>query len=118
VSFVEGFTNDGGKTMSVLLNQVRELLHPQRFTHMSGKMAAIVACILGGDPVTSPTLVELCITSDGLLMGRLEGDCGFNEMLGSERDLARNWSALLDAAGLTPEQREEADTWYQNILHW
>lgn len=82
-------------------------LHPRRYPGMSPKMAAIVGAILG-EKYTTPALVELVITSDGFLLGREEGDIGYNEMLGSKTDLYRNWANLLDVAGLTDEERMEA----------
>ena len=83
-----------------------EKLHPARFTGMSGKMAAIVGCILG-QAWTSPAIAELTITSDGHVLARHEGDCGHNDYIGTVADLQKNWRRLLDAAGLTsPSDRK------------
>jgi hypothetical protein len=70
---------------------------------MSGKMAAIVGCILGVQ-YTNPQLVELCITADDYVLGRREGDCGMNEWIGAGDDLRRNLDRLIEAAELTPEE--------------
>lgn len=43
----------------------------------------------------------LPVLSDGAVLGMRVGDCGFNEFIGAESDLRRNWTTLLDAAGLT-----------------
>ena len=75
---------------------------------MSGRMAAIVACILG-QHWTSPAIAELVVTSDGHLLARAEGDCGHNNYIGTVVDLEDNWNRLLDVAGLTPVERQEAE---------
>ena len=94
-----------------------EKLHPSRYTEMSGKMAAIVACILR-EKWTEPAMAELCITSDGGLLARMEGDIGFNDFLGSVYDLERNVSNLLEVAELTKEERAEWDGLYAGITDW
>lgn len=79
-------------------------LHPSRFTEMSPKMAAIVGCILG-QKWTTPALAEIVVTQPGgLLLGRLDGDVGYNEVLGSHEDLCRNWNKLREVAELTEEE--------------
>src|SRR5512143_480605 len=92
-----------------------EKLHPARFTQMSARMAAVVACILGRI-WTSPAIAELVVTSDGHLLARNEGDCGCNAYLGTIADLESNWERLLDAAGLTPAERQEAEAAYRRVL--
>lgn len=42
-------------------------LHPDRFSAMSGKMAAIVAFILG-ESWTEPEIAALAVTSDGFVL--------------------------------------------------
>lgn len=83
-------------------------LSPTRFAGMSPKMAAIVGCILG-EPFTRLRMVEMVRTSDNFIMGMVEGDIGHNEFIGSGEDLDRNWTALLDVAGLTEDERRHAD---------
>ena len=92
-------------------NELTAKLRPDRFSGMSGKMAAIVGCILGED-FTEPSLVELLTTSDGFFLGREGGDIGFNAFLGSVSDLRRNWQTLLEVAGLTDGERQEAERLY------
>lgn len=95
-----------------------EKLRPSRFTQMSPKMAAIVGCILG-EKYTDPSLAELCITADGFVMGRHSDDCGFNEWIGEASDLERNWRNLLEAAGLTPEETQDAMMHYRvRVQDW
>jgi hypothetical protein len=95
--------------------ELAKLLNPNRFSAMSGKMAAIVGCIIG-EPFTSPYLAELVVTSDGFVMGRASDDCGCNQWIGSETELRRNWLNLLDAAGLTDEQRTLAEACYSRTV--
>jgi len=92
-----------------------ELLHPSRFTEMSGRMSAIVAYILG-EHWTEPTITDIAITSDGYLLFQLEGDIGHNDFIGPAIDLERNWACLLIAADLTPDQRTEANTLYDSRI--
>lgn len=92
--------------------RVIKKLHPNRFTAMSGKMSAIVACILS-EHWTNPALIEMTATSDGHLLGRRVKDIGFNEYLGTLSDLENNWQALLSAAGLTKAEKQYADTVYR-----
>ena len=80
-------------------------LHPRRFTAMSGKMAAIVAFVLG-EHWTQPELAELHITGDGFVLARQAGDVGCNEFIGAVHDLERNTADLLIAAELTEEERK------------
>ena len=61
-------------------------LRPDRFTAMSGKMAAIVGCILG-ERFSEPTISELVVTADGIVLAQTEGDVGANEIIGTEVDL-------------------------------
>jgi hypothetical protein len=82
-------------------------LHPARFPGMSGKMAAVVGCILGRR-WTRPRIVELVVTSDGWVLARNSGHIGFDTIVGTAADMERNWSNLLRAAGLTSEERQEA----------
>ena len=90
----------------------KEKLHPGRFVGMSGKMAAIVGYI-SDERYTSPAINELVVTSDGFVLAEHVGEVGANDMIGGESDLLRNWNNLLDVAGLTPEERTEAETAYQ-----
>ena len=48
-----------------------EKLNPARYPYMSGKMAAIVGCILG-ESFTEPEIAELVVTSDGYLLALVE----------------------------------------------
>ena len=44
-----------------------EKLHPDRFSAMSGKMAAIIGYILG-ESWTEPEIAALSVTSDGFVL--------------------------------------------------
>lgn len=81
-------------------------LHPDRFTEMSGKMAAVVGYILD-ERFTEPAISELVVTSDGFVLARTEGIVGDDEIVGTEADLDRNLLDLISAAGLTDEEVAE-----------
>ena len=81
-------------------------LRPERFTAMSGKMAAIVGYIVG-ERFSDPAITELVVTSDGFVLAQAEGDVGANDFIGSEVDLNRNLLDLITAAGLTDDEVRE-----------
>lgn len=83
-----------------------EKLRPDRFTAMSGKMAAIVGYILN-ERFSEPAISELVVTSDGFVLAQTEGEVGANDMIGPEADLNRNLLTLIEAAGLTDEEIRE-----------
>lgn len=99
----------------VLRLAVRIKLTPTRFPQMSPRMAAIVGCIVG-ETFTTPSLAELAITSDGLVLGRASHDCGMNEWIGTAAALERNWNNLLTAAGLTPAEQIAAKQLYAEMV--
>jgi hypothetical protein len=99
------------KDMLETLQSLKRKLHPSRYTGMSGKMAAIVAYIVG-DVWTDPYIVGIIVTSDGGVLARQADDIGYNNWIGSEEDLTRNWLRLLEAAGLTQEEMRLADEMY------
>lgn len=90
-------------------------LHPNRFTNMSPMMAAIVGCIVG-EKYTEPAIAELVVTSDGFVLGRHYDDCGCNEFIGAESDFQKNWTSLLDAAGLTAQERMQSEALYRQTV--
>ena len=87
-------------------NQLVTKLRPDRFTAMSGRMAAIVGYILD-ERFSDPAISELVVTSDGFVLAQSEGEVGANGLIGSETDLNRNLLDLITAAGLSAEEIEE-----------
>lgn len=88
-------------------SDLNEKLHPSRFSEMSPLMAAIVGYVLG-ESFTKPTIAELTVSEqENLVYIRQDGAVGF-EGLQSLEDLRNNWNRLIDAAGLTDEERKEA----------
>ena len=88
-------------------SNLSEKLHPARFSEMSPMMAAIVGFVLG-ESFTKPTIAELTVSEqENLVYIRQEGAAGF-EGVQSLEDLRNNWNRLLDAAGLTDDERKEA----------
>lgn len=74
---------------------------------MSPFMAAIVGYVLG-ESFTEPTIAELTVSEqENIVYIRPEGAVGFDGIQSLE-DLRNNWNRLLDAAGLTAEERKEA----------
>jgi hypothetical protein len=49
-------------------------------------------------------LVEMLITPDGHLLGRLDGRAGFDAFLGASEDLLRNVRGVAQVAGLDGDQ--------------
>ena len=82
-----------------------EKLHPARFTDMSGKMAAIVAYVIGVS-WTEPAITALSVTSDGFITTE-------SEFMGEAADLDRNLLNLLVAAELSDEERAEFECLYR-----
>ena len=105
--------------MSVKIINISEKLNPRRFPGMSGKMAAILGQMLDQE-WTDPALVQLCITSDGFLLGMEMGDVGFNEFLGTEADLKNNLTQLVELPEVGLTGKEKALIWqiFQNIQRW
>ena len=87
-------------------DQLVAKLRPDRFTAMSGKMAAVVGYILE-ERFSDPAISELVVTSDGFVLAQAEGEVGADDMLGTEKDLNRNLLTLIQAAGLTPDEITE-----------
>jgi hypothetical protein len=80
-------------------------LKPDRFSAMSGKMAAIVGYIVG-ESWTEPEIAALSVTSDGFVLTDAE-------FFGEAADLDRNLLNLLVAAELTPEERADFERRYR-----
>lgn len=80
-------------------------LHPDRFSAMSGKMAAIVGYILG-ESWTEPEIAALSVTSDGFVLTDAE-------FFGEAADLDRNLLNLLVAAETTMDERAEFERRYR-----
>ena len=95
----------------------KQKLQPERFRRMSPKMAAIVGYISDEAAFTEPAINDLIVTSDGFVLAEHVGEIGANTIIGLEADLVRNWRNLLDCAGLTPEERQEAEAAYQDHVH-
>ena len=86
---------------------LKSKLKPTRFPGMSPLMATIVGYVLG-ESFTTPEISEIKVgESDNLVYIRKSGALGFDGIQSLE-DLRDNWNRLLDAAGLTPEERKEA----------
>ena len=91
------------------LDTLAEKLDPRRFTAMSGKLAALLAYILGTDRwTTTPKIVEVSIDSGGnIVVGHAPGTGGSTGdwFGGTAEELDRNLRRLFRVAGLTPAER-------------
>jgi hypothetical protein len=89
------------------LKSLVEKLRPSRFPEMSGKMAAVVAHVLGARFV-DPPITEINVTSDGFVLARAEGDVSAKRFIGSYPDLLQNWLRLVGTAALSKREFIEA----------
>jgi len=72
----------------------------------SGKMIAILGCICNVR-ATEPAIEALLITtSDGCLLAQHEGECGFNDFMGTAESLDANLRGVCDVLGIEGEERE------------
>jgi hypothetical protein len=79
-------------------NKIAEKLRPARFPNVSGKMFACLGALLN-QKWSEPRLASIVATTDGMLLGRAEGDIGFNEMIGVFADFSRNVQGMVESAG-------------------
>lgn len=79
-------------------------LRPDRFSAMSGRLAAIVAFILD-ETWTDPEIAWMSVTEDGYVSTE-------SDFIGLASELDRNLRSLLTAAGLTRAERAEFDALY------
>lgn len=91
------------REMESLVNKLR----PSRFPAMSPFMAAIVGYVLD-QSFTDPDIAEIAVSeSENLVYIRRGGAVGFDGVQSLD-DLRENWNRLMDAAGLTPDERARA----------
>lgn len=88
------------------MRSLAEKLHPDHFSAMSGKMAAIIGYVLG-ESWTEPEIKAMSVTSDGYVTSE-------SEFLGEAADLDRNILNLLVAADLSDEERSEFERLYRD----
>ncbi len=105
---IQGFCPADQGFQAAIEARLRRKLHPDRFTGMSGKMAALVGYVLN-TVFVEPPIWELYLTTDGFLVGRVGDQLGAETFLGSYIEFVRNWIRLLRAADLSLEERIEAD---------
>jgi hypothetical protein len=74
---------------------------------MSPMMMAVVGYVLGKS-YTTPEIAEIAVSEvENYVHIRAVGSERFEDIQSLE-DLRNNWNRLMDAAGLTPEERAEA----------
>ncbi len=89
---------------ALTLAELKQRLHPKRFTNMSPKMAFIVGAILGenwasGNRGEQSKDTKFCITSDGFVVSE-------TIFIGSVDDFEDNLERLEQVAKLNEEQRQ------------
>jgi len=72
---------------------------------VSPKFTAMLGAIFHRE-LTEPPIVQLCCTSDGMVLARHADDIGFNEMVASYNNLVRNCKGVGKVAGLTKREME------------
>lgn len=89
------------------IDELTRKLNPARFPGMSPLMAAVVGFVLD-QQFTNPQIAEITVSeSENIAYMRKDGAVGFDGLQSLE-DLRNNWNRLIDVAGLTPEERQEA----------
>ncbi len=74
-----------------------------RAVKVSDDTQVILGCLLGED-WTSPRLVEMAISPDGLLIGRCAGEAAFKAFLGASDDLLKNIHGVAPVAELDGDE--------------
>src|SRR5690348_14218431 len=89
------------------MDPLAKKLHPSRFPGMSPFMAAIIGYVFG-ESYTDPQIDEIAVSEEeNLVYIRQSGSAGFDGVQSLD-DLRNNWNRLMDAAGLTPDERARA----------
>ena len=89
------------------MDSLKQKLNPSRFPGMSPFMAAIVGYVLG-EHFSEPEIAEIKVgEAENVVYFRQVGSIRFDGLQSLE-DLRNNWNRMIDAAGLTTEERKEA----------
>jgi hypothetical protein len=89
--------------VSKLLTALRKKLSPDN-VRVSPMFHAVLACLLGAEGWARPNLAALTVTSDGFLLGMVEGDIGHNCFIGPVSTLEKNIRGVAEVVGLTDRQ--------------
>src|SRR5947208_7922417 len=85
-------------------NEIRQsCARKLRPVEVSPHFQAILGCLLGED-WTTPRLVEMQVTPDGQMLGRCEGQAGFDAFLGASEDMIRNIHGVAPVAELDGDE--------------
>ena len=71
--------------------------------NVSGKLYAILGCILGGQMWTDPSYIEIAVSTDGFVFGALPD--GHSVFLAGLSALKENLRGVVDAVGLTESEK-------------
>ena len=86
------------------MTTLADQLNPGR-VKTSGKFTAILA-FLFDEQWTDPHIVEMCITSDGIVMVGTDDDPFMNQMIGHADELDSNLRGLASTCALSPEDTQ------------
>jgi hypothetical protein len=84
------------------MDELIERFSPDRLK-VSGKLHAILGCLLGGQRWTEPFYAEIAVSIDGGVFGGLPD--GHSVFLAVVSDLAENLRGVANAVGLTAPER-------------
>jgi len=82
-------------------------INPDKLKNMTPRMCAISGYILN-KKYTSPQILAMITTKDDFVLAWREKDIGYNEFIGSLRELGDEWEDVLDQANLTSNEYHEA----------
>ncbi|HET6329216.1 MAG TPA: hypothetical protein VFF76_00375 [Holophagaceae bacterium] len=107
------------RTQSLPTKELARHFEAIKTVSCSARFTAILDHLLGFEERAQPAIAALSITSDGCVLARREGDCGFNDFIGEVNDLRRNILGIAKVAGLTPQEAEEVHGYCMTkIMDW
>ncbi|MEP6754489.1 MAG: hypothetical protein ABJA67_03225 [Chthonomonadales bacterium] len=97
---------------SEMKNSIAAKLNPDRFPMVSGEFWSCLGALLN-QRFTEPRLASITSTTDGWLLGRIEGDIGFNESI---TDYASFERVVLKMAQAARDLSEEDCDFLETLL--
>ena len=91
---------DRDALIKMYIDQIATKLHPSRFPNMSPRMAALVGYFLDKKWM-DPQIVDLCLTTDKIVLAGTTDDWLFNNIIGPLDDFNSNFEDLISLTDLT-----------------
>ena len=98
---------------AILKTRLCNKLHPDNFTQMTGKMAAVLDYLLDVSFV-QPRITAITVI-DGFMLADTD-EPRFGCILGDYHDLIRSWRSLLRVANLRADERMLAETLFASKI--